>query len=148
MIDRDVVTLFEDLKLRYPMAAAGLIEQLCSNLSLMLESNYRDDTAIAAACETIAACFRPMDRTGLPDSYPWDATYAVFGRWLMRGLPQYVDVLYKITEWTEDQAALCRTQYIDMVRINRDDWSKAAEMLDRHDSDNNGMHAKPSIDRF
>ncbi len=70
MIDREVVTLFDDLKTKYPMAAAGLIEQLCANLSQLLESAAPDENAIASACETIAECFRPMDRSGVPDSYP------------------------------------------------------------------------------
>lgn len=129
MIDRNVVTLFEDLKTRYPMAAAGLIEDLCANLSQLLESNAPDENAIASACETIAECFRPMDRSVVPESYPWDAAYAIFGRWLIRGLPPYVNALNKITEWSADQTAIYRSRYIDMARANRDDWNRACEML-------------------
>ncbi len=130
MIDREVVTLFDDLKTKYPMAAAGLIEQLCANLSQLLESAAPDENAIASACETIAECFRPMDRSGVPDSYPRDAAYAIFGRWLVRGLSPYVNALHKITEWSTDEAAMCRSRYIEMVRANRDDWNRACEMLD------------------
>ena len=130
MIDRNVVTLFDDLKTRYPMAAAGLIEQPCADLSQLLETNAPDENAIASACETIAECFRPMDRSGVPDSYPWDAAYAIFGRWLIRGLPPYVNALNKITEWSADQTAICRSRYMDMARANRDDWNRACEMLD------------------
>lgn len=130
MIDRNVVALFDDLKTQYPMAAAGLIEQLCANLSQLLESNSQDENAIASTCETIAECFRPMDRSDCPDSYPWDAAYAIFGRWLIRGLPPYINVLNKITEWSADQTAMCRSRYIVMARANRDDWNRACEMLD------------------
>lgn len=130
MIDRNVLTLFGDLKTRYPMAAAGLIEQICADLSQLLETNAPDENAIASACETMAECFRPMDRSGVPDSYPWDAAYAIFGRWLIRGLPPYVNALNKITEWSADQTAICRSRYIDMARANRDDCNRACEMLD------------------
>lgn len=131
MNEPEVVILFEDLRQRYPMAAAGLIEQLCSNLSMLLESETRDENAIATSCETIARCFRPMDTAQFPNSYPWDAAYAVFGRWLVRGLPQYVAAVKTITAWSDSQFATCRSRYIDMVRANQEDWNRALDMLDR-----------------
>ncbi len=134
MSDRDVVILFEDLKIRYPMAAAGLIEQLCFNLSQLLESQTQDAISIKYACDTIAGCFRPMDQTQFPDSYPWEAAYAVFGKWLMRGLPKYVAAVIAITAWSDDQMELCRKRYMDMARANRDDWNRAVEILEGRDS--------------
>ena len=113
------------------MAAAGLIEQLCSNLSQLLEEQMPDADAINDACDTLAECFRPMDTLQFPDSYPWDAAYAVFGRWLMRGLPQYAAAVSAITAWTDGQTETCRARYIDMVRANRDDWNQAADFLER-----------------
>ncbi len=124
--------MFEDLTNRYPMAAAGLIDDLCSKLSSLLENENRDEYAIANACETLARIFRPMDRKQYPDSYPWDAAYGRFGRWLMRGLPHYRDALIAITGWSNEQMTACKTRYTEMVRINRDDWNRAADALENH----------------
>ena len=112
------------------MAAAGLIDDLCYKLSALLENENRDQHAIANACETLAQIFRPMDRQQFPDSHPWDAAYARFGRWLMRGLPQYRDALIAITGWSNEQTTECKTRYTEMVRIYRDDWNRAANALE------------------
>ena len=130
MIDQDAVSLFEDLSSRYPMAAAGLIDDLCYKLSALLEDQIRDEYSIANACETLAQIFGPMDRQQFPDSHPWDAAYARFGRWLMRGLPQYRDSVIAITGWSNEQMAACKARYIEMVRICRDDWNRAASALE------------------
>lgn len=130
MIDQDAVSLFENLASRYPRAAAGLIDDLCSRLSWLLELESRDETAIANACETLAQIFRPMDRTQFPDSYPWDAAYDQFGRWLMRGLPQHKRALLAITGWSDEQMAACKTRCIEMARILRDDWDRAVKEIE------------------
>lgn len=145
MSDRDAVELFEDLSRRYPMAAAGLLEQLCFNLSHLLESQSQDSRAIAHACSTIAECFRPMDDLQFPDSYPWDAAYAIFGRWLVRGSPRYVAAVIAITGWADDRMQACRVRYMDMVRVNRSEWNLAAEMLDQQICDN---QSKPADERL
>ncbi len=130
MIDQDAVSLFEDLSTRYPMAAAGLIDDLCCKLSARLENEIRNEHLIANACETLAQIFRPMDRQQLPDSHPWDTAYATFGRWLMRGLPQYRDTVIAITGWSNEQIDVCTTRYAEMIRICRDDWNRAAKALE------------------
>ncbi len=130
MIDQDAVSLFEDLINRYPMAAAGLIDDLCSKLSALLENENRDQDAIANACETLAQIFRPMDRKQFPASHPWDAAYDRFGRWLMRGLPHYRDALIDITGWSSEQMTACKIRYAELVRIYRDDWNRAADALE------------------
>jgi len=130
VIDKDAVSLFENLAPRYPMAAAGLIDDLCSRLSLLLELERSDETAITNACETLAQIFRPMDRTQIPDSYPQDAAYGRFGRWLMRGLPQHKDALLAITGWSDEQMAACKSRYIEMARILRDDWNQAVKEIE------------------
>ncbi len=130
VIDQDAVSLFEDLNPRYPMAAAGLIDDLCYRLSALLENEIRNEYAIANACETLAQIFQPMDRQQFPDSHPWDAAYARLGRWLMRGLPQYRHSVIAITGWSNEQMAVCKSRYTEMVRICRDDWNRAANLLE------------------
>lgn len=129
MTDHDAVSLFEDLASRYPMAAAGLIHDLCDRLSALLENESRDDYAIGNACETLAQIFRPTDRLQFPESFPWDAAYDRFGFWLMRGLPRNRDAIVAITGWSDEQMAACKTRYTEMVRIYRDDWNRAAHDL-------------------
>lgn len=130
MVDHTVVELFNDLKSRYPTAAAGLLEQLCSDLSRLLDLESCDEKAVTSICDALAQCFRPMDRVPLPDCYPWDVAYAIFGRWISRGLPRYKAALIAITGWSDDQMASCKSRYIDTVRANRDDWIRAAKYLD------------------
>jgi hypothetical protein len=130
MMDVNVVELFHSLNTRYPMAAAGLIEQLCSDLSRLLESKSCDDRAVASLCDALSQCFRPMDRMVMPDCYPWDRAYAIFGRWILRGLPKYKAALIAITGWSDEQVASCQRRYILEVRANRDDWTRAAQSLD------------------
>lgn len=129
MSNQDTVSLFEELSSCYPMAAAGLIHDLCDRLSVLLENEHRNEYAIGIACETLAQIFRPMDQTQFPDSCPWDAAYDRFGRWLMRRLPHYRDAVIVITGWSEEQVRACRTRYTETVRANRDDWNRAANAL-------------------
>ncbi len=132
VIDHDAVSLFEDLTSRYPMAAAGLIHDLCDRLSFfLLENEGHDDDAIGHACETLAKIFRHIDQPQSPDSYAWDAAYERFGRWLMRGLPRNRDAIFAITGWSEEQVAACKTRYTEMVRIFRDDWNRVADDLEK-----------------
>ncbi len=49
MIDHDAISLFEELVSRYPKAAAGLIDDLCSKLSAILEEESRDKSTVADA---------------------------------------------------------------------------------------------------
>lgn len=132
MIDHNAVSLFDEISTRYPMAAAGLIDDLCSKLSALLEIESRDEFAIANACETLTHIFRSMDRKPFPDSSsdPWDAAYGRFGRWLMRGLPQYRDALNAITGWSNEQMAACKTRSAEMIRIYRDDLNRTANDLE------------------
>jgi hypothetical protein len=130
VINHDAVSLFEDLATSYPMAAAGLIHDLCDRLSRLLENEHPNEYAVGLACETLAKIFRPIDHPHFPDSYPWDAAYERFGRWLMRGLPQYRDAMISITGWSDEQLTECKNRYTDMVRIYRDDWNRAANALE------------------
>lgn len=66
----------------------------------------------------------------------------------MRDLSQYRDAVVLITGWDDEQLAKCKTYFIDMSRITRDDWVKAVEMIDHQTAGNNGMDTKGSIDRF
>lgn len=131
VIDHDEISLFEWLSSRYPMAAAGLLDDLCYRLSALLENENRDHTSIANACETLARIFRPLDRQQLPESHPWDAAYAMFGRWLMRELPTHRDAVLAITGWSKEQMDACKTRYTQMVLMNRDDWNRAVGMLEK-----------------
>ena len=130
VIDSDAVSLFEDLTSRYPMAAAGLIHDLCDRLSFLLENESPDDYAIGNVCDTLSQIFRPIDQLQFQESYPWDAAYDRFGRWLMRGLPRNRDAVIAITGWTDEQISACKTRYTEMVRIFRDDWNRAAKGLE------------------
>jgi hypothetical protein len=130
VVDTEAVTLFNDLTSRYPMAAAGLIHDLCDKLSYLLESESSDEHAIENLCETLSQIFRPIDQLQFPESYPWDAAYDRFGRWLMRGLPRNRNAVLAITGWSNEQMTACKTRYTEMVRIYRDDWTRAANALE------------------
>ena len=130
MSGADVIQLFHELNSRYPMAAAGLIDQLCSDLGCLLHEDSEDYVAIENLCDTLAQCFRPIDARSPGSSYPWDAANGNFGRWLMRDLPHYRAAVVEITGWNDEQVAQCKSVYIDMVRITRDDWVRAANQLD------------------
>lgn len=134
MSDSDVIELFNDLNSRYPMAAAGLIDQLCSKLGCLLQEQSDDHEGIAGLCDTLAQCFRPLDASSPGSSYPWDAANGNFGKWLMRDLPHYRAAVVEITGWNDEQLAQCKSFFIDMVRITRDDWVRAAQQLDADDS--------------
>ena len=130
MSDSDVIALFNELKSRHPMAAAGLIDELCSKLGCLLQEDSDDQETIAELCETLAQCFRPLDANSPGTTYPWDAANGNFGRWLMHDLPRYRAAIIAITGWTDEQLAQCKSYFIDMVRITRDDWVRAASQLD------------------
>lgn len=130
MINYQAVSLFEDLNSRYPMAAAGLIHDLCDRLSVLLENENPDEHALGDACETLAQILRPFSELQFHVSYPWDAAYDRFGRWLMRGLPRYRDAIIAITGWSDEQMATCKAHFIEMVRILHDDWNRAAQDLE------------------
>ena len=148
MVDDETVALFSQIRSRYPLAAAGLIEDICAELSNMLHHNSGDEVRIASICKILSQCFRPMDTPFAIPSYAGDAAYAVFGKWLMRDLSRYRDAVVLVTGWDDEQLAKCKTYFIDMSRITRDDWVKAVEMIDHQTAGNNGMDTKGSINRF
>lgn len=53
MIDTDVLDLFHQLNSRYPKAAAGLVDQLCSDLACLLHDDSDDCEAIAGLCDPV-----------------------------------------------------------------------------------------------
>ena len=148
MSDKETVAVFNQLFSRYPRAAAGLLEDVCADLGGLLHNQSDDKLRIAEICETLSQCFKPMDTPSIPQSYAWDAAYAMFGKWLMRDLPQYRDAVVMITGWNDDQIAKCRSYFVDMSRITRDDWVRAVQMIDQQTAGIDGMDAKGSIDHF
>ena len=130
----DVVKLFNELRVPYPRAAAGLIDDLCLDLGRVLQETPHDHTSIDRLKDLIIRCFRPMDASWPPDSCPWDTAYYTFGRWLWRSLPQFKEAVISITRWPDDKVAECKSDYARLVRCNRDDWVRLAESIDAQGS--------------
>jgi len=128
--DQNVVALFNQLNAKHTRAAAGLLEDVCSELGCKLQYPPDDQRETNELCETLAECFRPMDKCWPRDCHAWDAAYATFGRWLLPDLPKYNAAVASITQWDQERIAECKKDYVNLIRMMRDEWTYAADQLD------------------
>ena len=122
MTEPDAIQRFNDLLKPYPHAAAGILQDLCSNLGCAVQRDP-DDPSIESQIATIRECFRVMDAGWPPDCHAWDQVTHDLSRWLNGCFPRLQQAVSEITGWSDDKLTDLKDYFPRNIRALRDEYN-------------------------
>jgi hypothetical protein len=126
----DVVLLFHDLRKRFPRAAAGLLQDLCTSLGALAQTNPDATEAINDRVSTIRECFRPMNVDYPPNCAAWDQATHDFSRWLNGPRPVLHTAVLEITGWPDHKLAELKALFPRNLKAIRDEYDLACQAVE------------------